>query len=207
MKPPWPERKSLVPGRRTNAGKQTGNVQNPFHNRNRRVIILLAILFAAPLLAAVAMRITGWQPGATGNHGRLVEPPARLPAEAFPGELRGHWVLVAAVPSRCRRDCADLAGELLRVRRGLGKEAARVKLVLSGPEGLTGELRGAPLAAAPESLQSALGSTDVAMAPGTVLMIDPRGFLMMRYAPGFRSSGLLDDLERLLRYDRVGVQE
>lgn len=182
-------------------------MQNPFHNRNRRVIILLAFLFAAPLLAAVSMRVTGWQPGATGNHGRLVEPPARLPAEVLPGELHGHWVLVAVAPSRCRRDCADLAGELLRVRRGLGKEATRVRLVLSGPEVLPGELRGAPLVAAPVSLRRALGSTDVAMGPGTVLMIDPRGFLMMRYAPGFQSSGLLDDLERLLRYDRVGVQE
>jgi hypothetical protein len=181
-------------------------VRNPFHNR-RRVIILLAFLFAAPVLAALSMRVTGWQPGATGNHGRLVEPPARLPAEVFPGELRDHWVLVAVVPSRCRRDCAELAAELLRVRRGLGKEATRVKLVLSGPESLPGDLRGAPLVTAPVSFQNALGSADVAMETGAVLMIDPRGFLMMRYAPGFRSSGLLDDLERLLRYDRVGVQE
>lgn len=181
-------------------------MQNSFHNRNRRVIILLAFLFAAPLLAALSMRVTGWQPGATGNHGRLVEPAARLPAEVFPAELRGHWVLVAVAPTRCRRDCTDLASELLRLRRGLGKEATRVKLVLSGPERLPGELRGAPLVAAPVPLRNALGSTDAAMAPGAVLMIDPRGFLMMRYAPGFRSSGLLDDLERLLRYDRVGVQ-
>lgn len=206
MKRPQMERKTLVPGCRTMAERQASKVRHPFHNRNRRVIILLAFLFAAPLLAALSMRVTGWQPGATGNHGRLIEPPARLPAEVFPGELHGHWVLVAMVPSHCRRDCADLAGELLRLRRGLGKEATRVKLVLSGPERLPGELRGAPLVAAPASLQNALGSTDVAMAPGTVLMVDPRGFLMMRYAPGFRTSGLLDDLERLLRYDRVGVQ-
>lgn len=182
-------------------------MQNPFQNRRQRVIILLAFLFAAPLLAALSMRVTGWQPGTTGNHGRLVEPPVELPAEVFPRGLRGHWVLAAVVPSRCRPDCADLAGKLLRVRRGLGKDATRVKLVLSGPESLPVDLRGAPLVAAPASLRRALGSTDVAMAPGTVLMIDPRGFLMMRYAPEFRSSGLLDDLERLLRYDRVGVQE
>lgn len=168
--------------------------------------MLVALLFAAPLLAALAMRVTGWEPDATGHHGDLVEPPAALPAGAVPEPLRDHWVLVGVATVPCRSDCAGMVDDLLRVSRALGKDAARVKLVLTGPDS-PGPRHGAPLDIAPAPLRRGLRSAGAAMVPGSVLVVDPRGFFMMRYAPGFRSAGLLEDLERLLRYNRVGVQQ
>lgn len=175
-------------------------------NRQRRKVILLAMLFAAPVIAALALRQTGWQPGATGNHGELVEPAAELPAGAVPDLLRGHWLLVGMVPSDCREECDSLRQDLLRVRRALGKDGHRIRLLLSGPDNVPGESNAGPLFPAPPSMRDALGSLKAAPPPGGVLVIDPRGFLVLRYAPGFRVAGLLDDMERLLRYTRVGVQ-
>lgn len=167
------------------------------------MVLFLALLFAAPLLIALVLRVSGWQPGATANHGSLIEPPVSLPAGALGDPLSGYWVLIAP----CRADCVELAERLARVRRALGKDSGRVRLLLSGPERPPGDPGAAPLAVAPDSLRRALRSADVSRTPGSVLLVDPRGFLVMRYAPGFQESGLLDDLERLLRYDRVGVQQ
>lgn len=182
------------------------NVKSETHQRRSRVALLVALLFAAPLIAALALRMSGWQPAVTGNHGVLVEPPVALPPGAVPGPLRDHWVLVGVASSQCG-NCSGLVDDLMQVRRALGKDAARVKLVLSGPDRLPDARREAPLDIAPASLRRALRSANVAMGPGSLLVVDPRGFLMMRYAPGFRAAGLHDDLERLLRYDRVGVQQ
>lgn len=177
------------------------------HKRRNRTVILVALLFAAPLLAALAMRITGWEPEFVGNHGVLVEPPVQLPSGAIPEPWHDYWVLVANTSPGCQADCAGMVDDLLRVRRALGKDGDRVRLVLNGPDQVPDKLRRAPLEATPASLRRDLGSADVAMVPGSLLVIDPRGFLMMRYAPGFRADGLLEDLERLLRYNRVGVQQ
>lgn len=175
-------------------------------NRRRLLIAALAFLFAAPLLIALVLRVGGWQPGATGNHGILIEPPVRLPSGAVPADLRDRWVLVAHVSYSCRGDCMELADKLLRVRRALGRDGRRVALLLSGPERLPAELGASPLAIAPESLRRAVEGEVADPGPGSVEIIDPRGYLMMRYDPGFSSSDLLEDLERLLRYDHVGVQ-
>lgn len=176
------------------------------HKRRNRTFMLVALLFVAPLLVALAMRIIGWEPGGMGNHGELVEPPVPLPSGAMPEPWHGHWVLVANTSPLCQADCAGLVDDLLRVRRALGTDGDRVRLVLNGPDQVPDSLRKAPLETAPVSLRRYLRSENVGMAPGSLLVIDPRGFLMMRYAPGFRAGGLLEDLERLLRYSRVGVQ-
>lgn len=175
-------------------------------NRRRLLIAALALLFAAPILIALVLRVGGWQPGATGNHGNLIEPPVRLPSGAVPADLRDRWLLVAHASSPCRGDCTELADKLLRVHRALGRDGRRVALLFSGPERLPAELRASPMAIVPESLRRAVEGELADPGPGSVRVIDPRGYLMMRYDPGFSGSDLLDDLERLLRYDHVGVK-
>lgn len=175
-------------------------------NRGKRTIVLVALLFAAPLLVALAMRVTGWEPAATGNHGELVEPPVELATGTVPGSLRDHWLVVGFARPDCRSECIALADSLRRVQRALGEDGDRVKLVLAGPERRPEVLREVPLGMAPATLRDGLGIMRLDLAAGSVIVIDPRGFVMMRYAPGFASSGLLDDLQRLVRYGRVGVQ-
>lgn len=169
-------------------------------------MIFLALLFAAPLIAALVLRLAGWQPGATGNHGELIEPAVELPAGAVPESLRGHWLLVGMAPPDCREECESLVRDLLGVRKALGKDGHRIRLVLSGTDSVPDGINAGLFVPAPPSLRDALESLETAPRPGGVLLIDPRGFLVLRYAPDFRAGGLLDDLERLLRYTRVGVQ-
>ncbi len=141
------------------AGSRQAIVNIRPDNRQRRKVILLALLFAAPLIAALALRLTGWQPGATGNHGDLVEPAVELPAGAVPDTLRGHWLLVGLVPSDCREECDSLVQDLLRVRQALGKDGHRIRLVLAGPDSVPGDINAAPLYPAPPSMRSAFAES------------------------------------------------
>lgn len=176
------------------------------NSSRHRVVLLLALLFAAPVLAALALRLAGWEPGATGNHGTLIEPPVSLAGEAELEPYRDYWVLVVNTASPCAASCAGLLDGMLRTRRALGKDADRVRILVPGADRLPRALMDAPLVRAPGSITGVLRSAGLLPTPGSVAVIDPRGFLMMRYPPGFEFSGLLEDLERLLRYSRVGEQ-
>jgi len=168
--------------------------------------LLLVVLFAAPVLAAMVLRVTGWSPSATSNHGELVRPPVPVTWPAGVADAASdHWVLLAVAPSTCGQSCIDLVDELVHVHVALGRDEHRVTLMLAGPDELPGLMRDAPVNLAGRALLEQLPDS-VPATPGTVLVVDPRRFLMMRYPPGFDAKGLLDDMERLLRYSRVGVQ-
>lgn len=155
-------------------------------------MVVLMILFLAPILVAMWLRFGAneWQP-VTGNHGQLIQPPVSLRSLEKVEAQRGYWLIMQLQPRRCERACQVLTDALRRVQVALGKDSHRVHTL-------------------PVRVGSPLGQTLEAKAsgvePGTVLLVDPRGFLMMRYAFGFDPNGLLKDLERVLRYSQVGVQ-
>lgn len=168
-------------------------------------MLMLVVLFAAPLLTALTLRLSGWTPGGTDNHGILVEPPVALPITAD-SRLAEHWVLVFHAARSCGADCRSTLDALQRVHRGLGRDAHRVLLVWTAPAGVKPggaslpDVSGAPWVAA-------LGrAAPGGPRPNAVYLVDPRGYLALWYPPGFDASGLLEDLEKLLRYSRVGVQ-
>lgn len=92
------------------------------------------------------------------------------------GQTRGKWALVLIDGDAGRLD------ELRRVRASLAREWRR-----------TEHLR---LDAAP----AALGQ----LPAGTVVIVDPEGRAMMRYAPAAEPKGIRADLERLLKYSWIG---
>lgn len=173
--------------------------------RGRRGLVIgLTVVFAAPLLIALILRVSGWQPSVTGNHGELVEPPVPLDVPKS-SDLADHWVLVFSPASSCDAQCRSVDESLHGVHRALGKDAHRVRLVWSQAPAEQGT--------APErTIDGAAWLTRLERAapgglqPNAAYLVDPRGFLMMWYPPGFEAPGVLEDLERLLRYSRVGVQ-
>lgn len=168
--------------------------------------ILLVVLFAAPVLAAMVLRLTGWSPTTTSNHGELIKPPVAVDWPTGVQEAASdHWVLVAVAGPSCERSCMELVDELVHLHVALGRDEHRVALLLAGPDVLPEAMRRTPVRLAGPALLAQLPES-VPAPPGTVLVVDPRRFLMMRYPPGFNAEGLLDDMKRLLRYSRVGVQ-
>lgn len=188
----------------------------------RRKVLLVASLFFVPLLAAIALYFTSaWRPSRGVEHGELIDPPRPLAnfALTWPdgntapiGVMRGYWSLVVLVDDRCGGRCAATLEELVRVRAALDKDAVRVRRVLlhdgrcCGPQG--------PPARGSDLLMLGAGGEPGAAwraqfprgagGEAGVYLVDPQGNLMMRYPDAADATGILRDLERLLRLSRIG---
>lgn len=190
---------------------------------SRWPIILLAVMFFGPAVLAWAMVISGWQPGATINNGVLLEPPVNqahegwrmangqpMPATWF----EGYWTLLVPVAGDCGADCRAMLDELRRVRVALNQDADRVRVLLLRPrdaEPLPARLAFAGLvhASAPrERIAALLGSVPGDRGAGRgVFIVDYLGFRMMGYPVPLDGSGLLDDMERLLRAAEERIED
>lgn len=176
--------------------------------RNRLLLVLLAAVFLGSALAAVLLRLSGWAPAAVRQHGQLYSPviDARaLPPRHADGRpydwqpARRIWRVVIPAEPGCDSECVDLSHNLDKVWQLLGHNADNVQLLWLGglPPAAARPSSLLPMAPSPE-LRSALPDLpDPAGIP--VYVIDPNGFVVLRYAPGFDPAGLRADLAKLLK--------
>lgn len=164
-------------------------------------LLALFLACAAPIVLAWAAWTFGWGTGARGNYGELIAPRA-LSGPPFDA-LRGKWVLVAFDASGCDAYCEKKLYYMRQVRTAQGKDRARIeRLWMIGDAG----------APRPELL-AAIEGTRIAKGrpagfPGDpadhVYLVDPLGNLMMRFPRDPDPSRMVKDLQRLLRYSRIG---
>ena len=183
-------------------------VSNPQRNRNRLVLVLIAAIFFLPMLVAGVMRFTDHHPQANRQHGELLDPPADLRALA-PTLLAGGayrwnpaeriWRIAVAPPVNCGKPCVTLAMELDLVTQLFGRHADRVHILWIGeaPEVFL-KIRAARVMRDDPALRLGLPRVDDP-AGVPVYVIDPNGFVVLRYAPGFDPSHLRQDMSRLLK--------
>jgi hypothetical protein len=180
-------------------------------NRNRWALVAIAALFFGGMLVAGALRFSGWRPATMKNHGELLQPPSDLraysPTLVDGGTYRWKdaprtWRIVA-MPEGCdaaqAKACAQLLSEIDTVWQLAGKDADRVHVLWAG----------ALPAKAPRPATLRAIRADDALRDGLprlhdpkgtpVYLLDPNGFVVLRYAPGFDPSGLRTDLSRLLK--------
>ncbi|UXA47361.1 hypothetical protein [Xanthomonas prunicola] len=176
--------------------------------RGRRMLIALAVLFFGSMLLAGVLRFSGWQPASMRNNGELLKPPADLRA-LVPVRANGQpyawapseriWRIAVAPQADCTQQCVTLAAELDKVWQLLGHRADKVEVLWIGtpPAGLPPmpELR---VLRDDARLRQALPRGNNA-AGVPVYVIDPNGFVILRYAPGFDPAGLRSDLVKLLK--------
>ncbi|MCC4620646.1 hypothetical protein LL965_11340 [Xanthomonas cassavae CFBP 4642] len=176
--------------------------------RGRRMLIALAVLFFGSMLLAGVLRFSGWQPASMRNNGQLLNPPADLraltpvradwqPYAWAPGERV--WRIALAPPAGCAQQCVALAAELDKVWQLLGHRADKVEVLWIGtpPAGLP-SMPALRVLRDDLQLRGALPHADDA-AGVPVYVIDPNGFVILRYAPGFDPAGLRSDLAKLLK--------
>jgi len=198
----------------------------PAPHRQRWILILVVILFAAPVtLAWVLFFFTdvGRDGGGT-NHGQLIDPPRRLPNLSLSdpsgrnpnASLYGKWSLVYLVDGKCGRECGRNLYRLRQIRLAQGRHALRVQRVLIdlGPgqvslspgqlQDYAGQLLAEPADPATLQQQFRLSEGDQPVSAGRTYLVDPRGFLMMSYKRDANPSGIIDDLQHLLRYTGSG---
>jgi hypothetical protein len=200
--------------------------------RARLVLLGLFALFFLPVISAVfiAAKAPHWTPFGSINYGELVQPPVAdalrdmKPLDGgaeYSSGLSAPWVIAHVGHAECVQQCEIALAQMRQARLALGKDAHRVQrwwLVLESPEpatvvaiqqahpGLRIGLLDAHSPMAATSLQST-----------SVQMIDPAGFLILRYSTLAPSAAqgtsqfndlpraLLKDFKRLLRISREGA--
>lgn len=199
--------------------------QNTRDRRQRRLLIALALLFFAPLGLAFYLYYgpSAWHPLARVNAGELVEPARPLPSLALPlwssgnsnpNFLKGKWTFLYVVSGPCAENCRSRLYDTRQVRLALDRDMNRVQRVFIAdaaccdlkslheqhPDLIT--IR--PTAAAAPLLALLPGQGVSAGNAPRVYLIDPLGNLMMSYATGAKSKGMLEDMKRLLRLSSIG---
>ncbi len=184
------------------------------------MLMLLAAVFVLPFAVGSGLFWSGWHPENVRIHGELIQPPHPLPQTGLrrpdgkpipTRELHGRWLLIVPAVDACgSSSCQQTLQQLQQLQLALGKEQSRVQRVLIGKE--------ASFAAATQQrfpglvvvTVAAAGSADEAAWNQTldgfeqeVLVVDPFGNLMMRYADPVDMRGVLKDVERLLKYSWV----
>ena len=181
--------------------------------RSRMMLLAIAALFFGSMLLAGVLRFSGWHPPATKAHGELLHPPGDLRAltlqlaggGVYPWQQRQHtWRIALAPPADCTDACVRLGQQLLSVWQLLGNDSDRVHVLWIGTPPPTLPRGGALHVIVPTDALRA-GLPRLQSAPGEarngvpVYVIDPNGFVILRYAPGFDPSGLRADLSKLLK--------
>ena len=167
----------------------------------RLKLLLIFLACAAPFALGWAAWYFGWGTGQRGNYGELIAP-RPLSAPEFE-RLRGKWLLVTFDAPACDAYCEKKLYYMRQIRTALGKEQARVERlwVLTG-----GGSPRAELLAAIEGTRLARAPSDAFPGdpPDHVYLVDPLGNLMMRFPREPDPSRMLKDLQRLMRYSRIG---
>jgi hypothetical protein len=180
-------------------------------NRNRWMLIAIAALFFGVMIVAGALRFSGWRPAGLKANGELLHPPADLrqvsPQLADGGEYRWDaaprtWRILAMTrdcDSTQAAACTQLLTQLDKVWQLAGKDADRVHVLWIGTLPAQGPHPTTLHVIAPsDALHDGLPHADDPQGI-PVYLLDPNGFVVLRYAPGFDPSGLRTDLSRLLK--------
>ncbi|MFC0679467.1 hypothetical protein ACFFGH_16645 [Lysobacter korlensis] len=182
-------------------------------NRNRAVLLIIVVLFLGSLALAGALRFSGWRPSGMKNNGELLDPPGDLrtvvPRLAGGSEYRWNpiertWRIAVAPPADCGDECAKLARQVDTVWQLFGRDADRAHVLWICPTSPCTYPAGAPQPATLRLVEPSDALRAGLPRAGTsggvpVYVIDPNGFVILRYAPGFDPAGLRADMAKLLK--------
>ena len=177
-------------------------------NRSRLFLIAIVLVFAAPLVVALLLNLSGWRPATTRNYGALVEPPVDVGAApvtlAGGGKLdwsdpQWHWTLVVLSNGDCIAACQARIADVLRMRLTLNRNAERLRVVYLGPPLPAPAVQAlAPLVAGSDdgnALAAYRPDADGALA---LALVNPNGLLMLRYGPDFDVARVRQDLVKVV---------
>ena len=177
-------------------------------SRNRGMLLAIALLFLGSFALAGALRFSGWRPQGLKNKGELLQPPTDLRGVSLqladgtaypwsPAERR--WRILAVPAANCGERCDVLAHDLDIAWQALGHTRDHADVLWAGALPAGQGLASHPRSIGPvDVLKARLPRVD-APNDAVVYVIDPNGFVVLRYAPGFDPGDLRADLSRLLK--------
>lgn len=183
-------------------------------------LIILLLLFLLPVTASwYLVFFTDYaRDGEGAEHGSLIKPARQLDdvqlmrvneSSIEPASLYGEWSLLFFIDGTCEETCTETLYRIRQIRLATGKEMHRIQRVAIINEGdgsvfsnyLSKNFLGQYYAHKDDLSGDFIRqfqdqNVNDKMA---VFLIDPRGFLMMRYSSDAEPSGIIRDLSRLLR--------
>jgi hypothetical protein len=185
--------------------------------RNRLKLLGIAAVAIAPIVGSYLL-YWFWLPGQQTNYGTLISPRS-VPEMSVPlvdgtafsmKQLRGRWALVVVDSGECAKECQEKLWKIRQVRLTQGKEMGRIERVWlidddrpPSAELLTEHAGAWAVKALPGPLLSAVEAKG-RNPRDHIYLVDPLGYVMMRFPPAAEPRGMMKDLGRLLKYSRTG---
>jgi cytochrome oxidase Cu insertion factor (SCO1/SenC/PrrC family) len=183
-------------------------------------LIMLLLLFLLPVTASwYLVFFTDYaRDGEGAEHGSIIKPARQL--EDVPlmrvnersvesVSLYGEWSLLFFIDGTCEDSCAETLYRIRQIRLATGKEMHRIQrvaIINEGDESVFSDYLSKNFPGQHYVHKDDLSEKFIYQFQDqnvndkmAVFLIDPRGFLMMRYSGDAEPSGIIRDLSRLLR--------
>jgi cytochrome oxidase Cu insertion factor (SCO1/SenC/PrrC family) len=179
--------------------------------RSRMFLILIGLVFAAPMIVAGLLTWSGWQPGAKGN-GQPIVPQRNFVdgkvqvtlANGQPYAWRDskpRMTLIALPGPDCAQACVDTLTRMAAARITLNRNQSRLRLLYLGTQPPKGERDGM------DNYWQIGRDVDGKLAgyrpttPDSVsaLLVESNGTALSLYPAGFNPTGLRKDLQKVIK--------
>ncbi|CAM5435546.1 hypothetical protein [Rhodanobacter lindaniclasticus] len=189
------------------------NTADPNRTRKSRVhLLLIALVFLAPMIAAGVLTFAGWQPGTKGN-GQPIQPQRNFLDERLRVVLADgsdypwrasepRMTLIALAGPDCATQCLATLTAMAKARVMLNHKQDRLRLLYLGtpPADATAREAMATYWQLGRDVDGKLGSyrPTASDSIGAVL-VESNGTALSFYPPGFDAAGLLRDLRKVIK--------
>ena len=179
--------------------------------RGRMFLILIALVFAAPMIAAGLLTWSGWQPGAKGN-GKPIQPQRNFVDEKLQVQLANgqtyawrdsepHMTLVALAGPGCAKECLATLTSMAAARVTLNRNQSRLRLLYLGTPPADDDRDGMKNY---WQLGSDIDGKLAVYRPTTpdsvsAVLVESDGTALSLYPAGFDPSGLRKDLQKVIK--------
>lgn len=177
--------------------------------RQRLQLLLVASLFAAPVLVGIALVAAGWMPG-TKSYGLPILPQrsvANVPVHTANGQPFAwrdrsfRWTLVALPGPDCEDRCMRALDLMHRARITLNQHADQLRLLYLGtpPQGDQAGVLLQPWSIARTSSDAFDDLRPSQRDSVSAVLVMPDGVALTHYPAGFDPDGLKKDLQKVIR--------
>ncbi len=173
--------------------------------KSRLSLILVLVAFILPVILAKLVLDNHWYQGGVTNKGVLINKPVNYSTLGMENPHKGLWQVIYMPPVNCNTQCQDRLYVIKQSHTALGKYRDRVTpVVMQSQAAMPETAQGMPAMAPSSAMESQL-------AGGEIVIVDPMGNLVMRYATVSgkdaqiaQGKDLLADLRKMLKLSRIG---
>ncbi len=180
---------------------------NLARQNNSKVLIVLALVFIAPVVLAKLFLTMHWYRGGVTNHGELLPETVSYQSLEMKNPQPHMWQILYLLPIHCDTSCKQQLFVLNQSYLALGKEKKRVKpIIFMDKRSDISQLQNYPFKPilATNSMVAQLDQQQM-------VVVDPLGKWVMKYGlmtnehqRVMQGKAMLSDMQKMLKLSRVG---